>query len=243
MRWIIVTGDSGDLGGAVTKEILRTFDNSFGVIGLSRRQTENINMLKSNYSDRYKHINYDLSDVDGVKDLFRNEIHSLGHIYGLVNNAANAYDDIVTNLHSKPLRKMFDINVFSGMMLTKYAIRDMLVTGTRGSLVHISSVSAHTGYKGLAMYAASKGALEAFSLGTAREWGAKGIRSNIVAPGFMETAISSKLNDEQRVKIYQRTSLKNATQVESVAKTIVFLLSDAAASITGSVVRVDNGTV
>ena len=86
-------------------------------------------------------------------------------------------------------------------------------------------------------------ALEAFSKGVAREWGTRGIRSNIVAPGFMETTISASLTDEQRSKIYQRTSLKKATEVMSVAKTVVFLLTDAAVSITGSVIQVDNGTV
>lgn len=63
--------------------------------------------------------------------------------------------------------------------------------------MHISSVSAHTGYKGLAMYASTKGAMEAFSLDTDREWGICGIISNVVAPGFMETNISAKLPDEQ----------------------------------------------
>jgi 3-oxoacyl-[acyl-carrier protein] reductase len=109
--------------------------------------------------------------------------------------------------------------------------------------VHISSISAHTGYKGLAMYAASKGALEAFSKGTAREWGTRGIRSNVVAPGFMETTISASLTDEQRQKIYKRTSLKKATDIASVASSVAFLLSDAAKSITGTVVHVDNGTI
>lgn len=80
-------------------------------------------------------------------------------------------------------------------------------------------------------------------LGVTREWGTRGIRSNIVAPGFMETTISVSLTDEQRNKIYQRTSLKRATEVDSIAKTIVYLLSDAAASITGSVIRIDYGTV
>ena len=109
--------------------------------------------------------------------------------------------------------------------------------------MHISSLSAHTGYKGLAMHASTKGAMEAFSLDTAREWVIHGIRSNVVAPGFMETNISAKLTDEQKQKIYQRTALKKATDVQSVAEMVYFLLSDKASSITGTVVRVDNGTI
>lgn len=185
----------------------------------------------------------DLSHPESVKELYFEKLRVVGRFCGLVNNAADAYDDIVTNLQLDQLELMYRVNVFSPMMLTKYVIRDMLVNGTKGSIVHISSVSAHTGYKGLAMYASSKGALESFSKGVAREWGERGIRSNVVAPGFMETGISAKLSDEQRVKIYNRTSLKKTTDVDSVADTVRFLLSNESKSITGSIIFVDNGTI
>ena len=241
MNWIVVTGDSGGVGNAVVREILSTTD--YGVIGLSRHTNEKIEAVLKEYPDTFKHFDFDLGKPEEISKIYHEKISKVGRIYGLVNNAANAYDDIVTNLQVMPLEKMFRINVYSPMMLTKYAIRDMLVSRTKGSIVHISSVSAHTGYKGLAMYAATKGALEAFSKGVSREWGTRGIRSNVVAPGFMETTISASLTDEQRSKIYQRTSLKKATEVMSVAKTVVFLLTGAACSVTGSVFQVDNGTV
>ncbi len=129
------------------------------------------------------------------------------------------------------------------MILTKYSIRNMLINKTKGAIIHISSISVHTGYKGLAMYASSKGAIEAFSKNTAREWGELGIRSNVVVPGFMETAMSSTLNNDQKDRIYKRTSLKCATDIESVAETVTFLLSSKAASITGQNIHVDNGTI
>lgn len=138
---------------------------------------------------------------------------------------------------------MYRVNVFTPMMITKYTLRNMLLHHTKGSIVHISSISAHTGYKGLAMYASSKGALEAFSKDTAREWGGLGIRSNVVVPGFMETAMSSTLTQEQKDRIYKRTSLKAATNTLSVAETVAFLLSDKACSITGQNIHVDNGTI
>lgn len=240
MQWIIVTGDSGGLGSAIAIRILE--DGSYGVIGISRKENDTVRSISERFTN-YRHINYDLSDVEGIKDLYKKQIKPIGVIYGLVNNSAMAYDDIVTNANAVRLSNMFDINVMSAIMLTKYAIRDMLLHNVKGSLVHISSVSAHTGYKGLSMYAATKGAMEAFSKNVAREWGIKGIRSNVVAPGFMETNISAKLTDEQREKIYQRTSLKRATEIESVAETVYFLLSDKANSITGSVINIDNGTV
>lgn len=240
MKWIIVTGDSGGLGSAIVKNILN--DGKYGVIGISRSLNENImNLMKDNQN--YVHINFDLENSLEIRELYKNKIKTLGEIVGLVNNSAMAYDDIITNANVNRIEKMFSINVYSPMILTKYVIRDMLLHNNKGSIVHISSVSAHTGYKGLSMYAATKGALEAFSKNVAREWGVKGIRSNCVAPGFMETNISSSLTNEQRQKIYQRTSLKRATDIESVASMVVFLLSEEAKSITGTVVNVDNGTV
>ena len=93
------------------------------------------------------------------------------------------------------------------------------------------------------MYASTKGALEAFSKNTAREWGERGIRSNTVVAGFMETSMSATLSSEQKDRIYKRTSLKKATTLKSVAETVVFLLSDKAESITGENICVDSGTI
>lgn len=241
MKWVIVTGDTGGLGGAIIKAIL--LDNNCGVIGISRKENDATNSFKNLYKDKYVHINYDLSNVDAIKDLYKREVKKIGEIYGLVNNSAYAYDDLVTNANVENLDKMFRINVFSPIMLTKYAIRDMLLYKKEGSIVHITSVCAHTGYKGLSMYASTKGAMEAFSKTVAREWGEKGIRSNCVAPGFMETGMSESLTHDQKDRIYKRTSLKKETNVESVAETVAFLISKKSISITGSILHVDNGTI
>jgi 3-oxoacyl-[acyl-carrier protein] reductase len=93
------------------------------------------------------------------------------------------------------------------------------------------------------MYASSKGALEAFSKNTAREWGAREIRSNCLVAGFMETEMSSTLTDDQKNRIYKRTSLKMATSATSVAETIEFLISRNSISITGQNINVDSGTI
>jgi len=241
MKWIIVTGHSKGLGKEIATQILERTE--YGVIGISRSDVESIAHLKERYSSRIEHIVYDLSHTKGIKELYINRISKIGPIYGLVNNSAVAYDDIVSNLNMDRLEEMYAVNVFSAMHLTKYAIRDMLLHKTAGAIVHISSVSAHTGYKGLSMYASTKGALEAFSKNAAREWGAKGIRSNCVVPGFMETAMSASLTEEQRERIYNRTSLKKETDVGSVAHAVLFLLSEGASSITGAEIHVDNGTI
>jgi len=180
---------------------------------------------------------------DAIAALYEDELKPRGLICGLVNNAAIAYDDLVTNASIGDLRHLFAVNVVSPIVLTKYVLRDMVLNGTEGSLIHVSSVSTATGYKGLSMYGATKGALESFSLSVAREWGERGIRSNCVAPGFMETDMTATLEPEEKDRIYERTSLGQPTDRTPVAETIAFLLSPSAASVTGEVVRVDAGTV
>ncbi len=238
---ILVTGCSRGVGLEICKVLLAHGNTVYGV---ARSYTDDFKALEAKYSGKLFFKSVDLSDSEGArKNVFKEFISNDIVLYGYVNNAAIAYDDIVTNLNLDRLKAMYDVNVFTPMMITKYAIRNMILHKTKGSIVHISSISVHTGYKGLAMYASSKGALEAFSKDTSREWGSLGIRSNVVVPGFMATAMSASLSDEQRDKIYARTSLKAATDVHSVAETVAFLLSDRACSITGQNVHVDNGTI
>ncbi len=238
---ILVTGCSRGVGLEICKVLLA---QGHTVYGVARSHTDEFKVLESEYSGKLFFKSIYLSDSEGArKSVFKEFITNSITLDGYVNNAAVAYDDIVTNLNLNRLKAMYDVNVFTPMMITKYVIRNMLLHKTKGCIVHISSISVHTGYKGLAMYASSKGALEAFSKDTAREWGQLGIRSNVVVPGFMATAMSASLTEEQRSKIYARTSLKAATDVHSVAETVVFLLSDKACSITGQNIHVDNGTI
>lgn len=240
MRTVVVTGDSRGLGNEICKELL---GSGCKVIGISRTVSEKVLELQNKYSEFYEHISFDLSEPEKIKELYINLLKPRGPICGLVNNAAIAYDDIITNAQIEPLERMFKINVYSPMMLTKYIIRDMLLHNVRGSIVHISSVCAHTGYKGLSMYAATKGALEAFARTVAREFGVRKIRSNCVAPGFMETDMSRTLSEEDRERIYKRNSLKEEIKIESVAKLVAFLIGEGSYSITGQTILIDNGTI
>lgn len=238
---VLVTGCSRGVGLEICRVLLR---EGHTVYGVARTYTDEFKLLEQAYEGKLFFKSVDLTDSEGVRQsVFKEFIKTDIKLDGFVNNAAVAYDDLVTNLNLKRLKEMYEVNVFTPMVLTKYAIRNMILHKTKGSIVHISSISVHTGYKGLAMYASSKGALEAFSKDTAREWGVMGIRSNCIVPGFMATSMSSGLTDEQRNKIYARTSLKAATSVESVAEMAVFLLSEKACSITAQSIHVDNGTI
>lgn len=238
---ILVTGVSRGVGFAVCKLLL---ERGYTVYAFSRTYSDKVKSLEIEYKSTLLFKSVDLSKPNEIhRAIFKEFISNKIPIHGFVNNAAVAYDDIVTNINLDKLEEMYKTNVFSPMILTKYVLRNMLINKIHGSIVHVSSISAHTGYKGLAMYASSKGALESFSKNTAREWGELGIRSNVVVPGFMETAMSVTLSDQQKNRIYKRTSLKQATSIDSVAETIAFLLSEKANSITGQNIYVDAGTI
>ena len=242
MKNYLITGVSKGLGLILAQKAL---SENFNVYGVSRSKTPELDELLKKYPARFFWKSLDLADagLDVKKEIFKEFIVNKIPLNGFVNNAALAYDDIITNLNRDKLENMYRANVFAPMMITKYAIRNMIFNKVKGSIVHISSISVHTGYKGLAMYASTKGALEAFSKNTAREWGELGIRSNALVAGFMETNMSSTLSTDQKNRIYNRTSLKKPTNIESVANTILFLLNENSESITGQNIFVDSGTI
>lgn len=238
---ILLTGCSRGVGLETTKILV---GKGYMVYGVSRTLTKEYEELMKINPKQVKFMSYDLSNVNDIqKELFKNYIPNSVALHGYVNNAAIAYDDIITNLNIDRLETMFKVNVYSPFNITKYAIRNMIYNRVKGSIIHISSISVHTGYKGLAMYAGSKGALEGFSKNTAREWGERGVRSNCLVAGFMDTDMSSTLTTEMKNRIFKRTSLKKPTELKSVANTIEFLLSENASSITGQNIHVDSGTI
>ncbi len=237
---ILLTGCSKGVGLSICRLLL---EQGYNVFGISRTITPELNQLISNYNNNLAHLVYDLSDCQHVQSAIFKDFIGKSKIDAFVNNAAIAYDDIITNVNIDPLIQMFNVNVFTPFLITKYVIRNMILNKTFGSIVHLSSISVHTGYKGLSMYAATKGALEAFSKGTSREWGEKGIRSNCIVAGFMETDMSQNLDIEQKNRIYKRTALKKPTSIQSVSEMVLFLLINKSESITGQNIFVDSGTL
>ena len=240
MENILVTGVSRGLGFDITKTLL---ENNYTVYGISRTKTNEVTDLISEYPNKFIFNEIDLNDTENLIKNIKNVLPQPLIIHGFVNNAATAYDDIITNLNLEKLKNMYNVNVFSPLILTKFIIRNMLLNKVQGSIVHISSISVHTGYKGLSMYASSKGSLEAFSKNASREWGEKGIRSNCVVAGFMDTDMSATLGDDLKNRIKNRTSLKSLTDLQSVSNTVEFLISDKSKSITGQLINVDSGTI
>jgi 3-oxoacyl-[acyl-carrier protein] reductase len=126
------------------------------------------------------------------------------------------------------------------MVLTKHIVRGMMADG-QGRIVNISSITAFTGYSGLAVYAATKASLIGFTRSLAREVGRAGITVNAVAPGFVQTEMTKSLTEEDRERIARRSALKRLVDVEDIANAVDYLMGDGARNITGTVITVDAG--
>ena len=125
MKNVLITGISRGLGYEITKVILESGDS---VWGISRSKTKQVENLLNKYPTTFHWKSYDLRYVEHInKELFYDFVNFDVKLHGFVNNAAIAYDDIITNLQLKPLNEMYRVNVFSPMMITKYAIRNMLL--------------------------------------------------------------------------------------------------------------------
>jgi 3-oxoacyl-[acyl-carrier protein] reductase len=156
-------------------------------------------------------------------------------------NAAIGTEGLLTLTSESDLRGCVELNLTSVMLLAREILKGMLARGSGGSLLFISSIAARTGFPGLSVYGATKGALLAFSRALAREYGGRGIRSNCVLPGFLETEMSATLPETARDRLKRRTPLNRLGQVEDVAGLVSFLLSDEARHVTGSEYIVDGG--
>jgi 3-oxoacyl-[acyl-carrier protein] reductase len=214
------------------------------VVATGRRPSEELERLIEEESRVGRQVTFRPLDLSGPQDLhrFMKELTGdCGPLYGLVNNAAVAHDGVLATMHESQIVEVLNVNVTRTILLTKYALRSMLL-GRGGRVVNVSSIIASTGFNGLSVYAASKAALIGFTRSLAREVGRAGITVNAVAPGYMATDMSSGLAEDQLASIRRRTPLGRLVTVEEVAGTVAFLCGPEAAGITGTVVTVDGGS-
>lgn len=241
MRNVIVTGGSRGIGLGIARKLSAA---GYGVIAVARTQSSQLATAMEE-TDRtklgsLKFVPFDLAQIEGISHLVKTLRKDFGPIYGLVNNAGISFEGVIAMMPVAQIKQLLHVNTFSPIVLTQCVLRSMMADGC-GRIVNMSSVVASTGYSGLSAYAATKAAMAGFTRSLAREVGRSGINVNSVAPGFIETDLTSGLKDEQRQKIKRRSALRRLAEIDDVANAVEYLLSDKAKNITGTVLTVDAG--
>lgn len=238
---VIVTGGSRGLGLGIVRRLSTA---GYRVVTIARKESADLvtamQEAERTNAGSIHFVPFDLSAIEAIPDLVKKLRKDFGAIYGLVNNAGISFDGSLPLMHTSQIEQLVRVNTVSPMVLTKYVVRSMMADGG-GRIVSISSITAFTGYSGLAVYSATKAALVGFSRSLAREVGRMKVNVNAVAPGFVETDLTHGMKDEQRQQIERRSALKHLADVDDVANAVEFLLSDKAKNITGTVLTVDAG--
>lgn len=237
MRNVIVTGGSRGLGLAIVSSLAAS---GYRVLAVARTQTDPIRELTERVSGGVLFRSFDLSRTGEIGGFIAGVQKELGPIYGLVNNAGIGTAGVLSLMRDDDIDKLMQVNVVAPMLLTKYALRSMMV-GRAGRIINISSIVSATGYSGLSAYAATKAALVGFTRSLAREVGQVGITVNAIAPGFIDTSMTQGLDEAQREQIKRRSALRRLAEPEDVAAAVELLIGEKGKNITGTILTVDAG--
>jgi 3-oxoacyl-[acyl-carrier protein] reductase len=241
MRNVIVTGGTRGLGLGIARRLAKS---GFRTIAIARTPGDHPELANPKTQEAgqgaLQFVPFDLAEIDHIPDLVKKLRQDFGPIYGLVNNAGISSEGVLALTPTHQIERVVRLNTISPMVLTKYVVRAMMADGG-GRIVNISSITAFTGYSGLSVYAATKASLVGFTRSLAREVGRMGVTVNAVAPGFVDTDMTSGITSEQRQQIERRSALKRLVDIDDVANTVEFLLGDGSKNITGTVLTVDAG--
>ena len=231
---VLVTGASRGIGLEAAKHFSK---EGYKVIGTSRGD---FNLGELIGDDSAISIQLDLMSKQSIKNLFA-DLKSQDLLPSvLVNNAGITKDQLFMRMKDEDWDDVIETNLNGLFRVTKAFIKPM-VKNKFGRVINISSVAGLMGNSGQVNYSSSKSAMVGFSRSLAKELGSRNITSNVVAPGFIETDMTTFLNDDEKVEISKNIPMKRFGTVEDVAKCILFLASDKANYITGQIISVDGG--
>jgi 3-oxoacyl-[acyl-carrier protein] reductase len=232
----LVTGASGGIGGAIA----RALHAQGATVALSGTRREALEAVAAELKERVHVVVADLSDAASTEGLVKEAEAALGKLDILVNNAGLTRDNLAMRMKDEEWQKVLDVNLTAGFRLARAAMRGMMKRRF-GRIIGITSVVGVTGNPGQANYAAAKAGMIGMSKALAQELASRSITVNCVAPGFIETAMTGVLNDEQHSQLLPRIPMGRMGQSAEIAAAVVYLASDEAAYVTGQTLHVNGG--
>ena len=232
----LVTGASRGIGAACAKAL-----GQLGFkVALHYRGSEDKVQALSQTIEGSKPFKADLSNPSECQDLIKSVIADLGPITVLVNNAGISIDQILPFAKPEDFETLLNTNLKPVFLLSKLVTKSM-IRSKSGRIINIASVVGYTGNAGQSMYAASKGAITAFTKSIAQDLAQFGILCNCVAPGFIKTDMTDALPEQAKEAIMNKIPLKLFGEPDDIAAAVAFLASDKANYITGSTIHVNGG--
>ncbi|WP_299869509.1 3-oxoacyl-[acyl-carrier-protein] reductase [uncultured Roseobacter sp.] len=232
----LVTGASGGIGA----EIARLLHGAGATVGLSGTRVEPLEALAAELGDRAHVLPCNLSDMAAVEALPKQAAEAMGSVDILVNNAGITRDNLFMRMSDEEWQSVLDVNLTATFKLCKGVMRGMM-KARWGRIVNISSIVGATGNPGQANYAASKAGMVGMSKSLAYEVASRGITVNAVAPGFIETAMTDKLTDDQKSGIMGQIPAGRMGTPAEIGAAVLYLASPEAGYVTGTTLHVNGG--
>ena len=239
MKTALITGGSRGIGSAICKALSA---NHKVVIGYSNSKEEAKKLEESIISNggNAMSVKIDVSDKNSINTAFEEIEESYGIVEVLVNNAGITRDNILPRMKDSEWDDVIQTNLTGSYLTTQRAIKNMM-KNKWGRIIFISSVVGISGNQGQSNYAASKAGLIGFAKSVSKEMGARNITSNVIAPGYIETDMTSFLSEENKEIIIEQLSIKRIGKPEDISNVVSFLSSEESEYITGQVISVDGG--
>jgi len=232
----LVTGASGGIGAAIA----RALHGAGATVGLSGTRVEPLEALAVELGARAHVLPCNLGDKDAVEALPKQAIAAMGGLDILVNNAGITRDQLFMRMSDDDWQDVLNVNLTSAMRLCRASVRPMM-KARWGRIVNIGSVVGTTGNPGQVNYASAKAGLVGMTKSIAHEVASRGITANMVAPGFIATPMTDKLNDDQKAAINGQIPTGRMGTPEEIAAAVLYLASPEAGYVTGATLHVNGG--